>query len=211
MPRKSKKKLARPGGRRNPYGGWGVPRPPSFVPTIRALHSFRWIVATTGTFSVNSDNMLNWFVAAVTSTTTTRIIEALRIRRVSVWGQPPALGAAATTVSVEWHGPFSTDSKHSDTSSGIAPAYVTTTPPKQSSSGWWYDNSATNVLMFDVVGPVGSTVQVEVEILLVDDTAAISGPSASGASAGRIYGTNLVGTSQTTSTATTPVGLTALP
>jgi hypothetical protein len=206
-----KKGITRSKGRGRQGRGWSVPRPPQFTPTIRSIHKFRWVVASATSGTVTSDSMLSWYVVATAATTTARPIEAARLRRVSIWGQPPALGAAAVTVALDWKGSQAPDVKHADTSSGITPAYLTTKPPKNASASWWYDNSATNTNLFSFDLPLGATIDCEVEILCPDDSAAISGPATTGASLGRFYGANLIGTGQAASSATTPVGLTALP
>lgn len=115
-------------------------------------------------------------------------------------------------VSVDWKGSNPTDAKRSDTSCGIVPAYVTTRPPKDSSAKWWYDNGATNTNLFAIVYPIGATIECDVEMLYVDDSAAISGPATTGAATGRVYGTGLNGLGTAGGTgSTTAVGLTQLP
>ncbi len=155
--------------------------------------------------------MLQYYVVATAATTTARIIEGARLRRVRIWGQPPALGAALTTVELDWKGSFSNDLKLADTSSGITPGFIDSRPPKESSASFWHDNGATSETLFIVTAPTGSTVEVEMDLFFVDDTSAISGPATTGASLGTLYGSNLVGTGQAVSALTVPVGLTALP
>ncbi len=211
MPRKRKSKITRPRGGQSNAGSWGVPRPPPFRATITTRHTFRWRVATAGTFTVTNEAVRRWYVVATAATTTACPVEGIRLRRIRIWGQPPALGAALTTVELDWKGSFSNDLKLVDTSSGISPAFIDSRPPKNSSASFWFDNSATNENLFVVAAPVGSTIDVEIDMLFVDDSPAISGPSTTGATLGTMYGANLVGTGQASSSSTVPVGLTALP
>jgi hypothetical protein len=190
----------------------GIPKPVSFVPTLSFRHKFRWTFAAGYATNVSSDDILNYYLVATAATTTARIIAAARIRRISIWGQPPVLGAAPVSASIEWKGTNSNNTTVADTSSGIAPAYVTSTPPKGSSPSFWWDDASTDTVLFLPTVPLGGTCDIEMDLRLVDNaSAAISGPATTGATLGKIYGSTINGLGAAAAGSQTPIGLNLLP
>jgi len=215
MQRNARKSKGRRGGARNKTrGGFlAIPKPGAFVPTLTLRHKFRWYVNAAYAVNVSSDDILNYFVMATAATTTARIIAAARIRRVTIWGQPPVLGAAPVTASIEWKGINSNNTTVADTSSGIAPAYVTSTPPKGSSPSFWWDDSSTDNVLFLPTVPLGGTIDIEMDLRLIDNaSAAIAGPATTGATLGKIYGSTINGLGAAAAALSQqPVGLIMLP
>jgi hypothetical protein len=156
---------------------------------------------------------LNWFVVATAATTTARVLAAIKLKKILVWGQPSALGAAAATVGVEWKGLHSNNTLHSDTSSGIQPAFVSTTPPKGGDPSFWWDSASTDTVLFALTAPVGATIDIIAQVRLFDnESAAVSGPGTTGATLGKFYGTSVNGLGTAAGgTVATPVGLNILP
>jgi hypothetical protein len=190
--------------------------PPSFVPTLEVAHRFRFIVpvGADGTQSITRKNLLNLVLVATSATTTVRLIQAIRLKRVSVWSNPiVGVGSSAesplVTTSIEWLGENSPSTLISDTSMGVRPARVRSRPPPSASNRWWSISgfSETDVL-FVLTYPGSSVVDVEVDIRLVEQEAPTAGDTPVGATLGQVYGSCLDGI---TTSALRPVGLTILP
>ncbi len=205
-----KKQLRRRRGESGPRAGYlGVNRVPSFTPTLHVNHTFRWVVVSGSSASVQGSNMFNWYLMATSSTTTGQIFGAMRIKAIRAWSAIPATATQSTTVAVEWLGDNVSSQVTSDQSAGFNPGYVSVKPPKNSSCGWWQTLDGSNVSdnIFQFTHSVGAVLEVDVEGFLIDVETAHSGTTTTGATAGRIYGGGLVGNAANIA----PVGLTALP
>jgi hypothetical protein len=170
----------------------GVLSPPKFVPTISLGHKFRF---TTGTNSVVFQGitramLLNLYTMATGTTVQNRILTAVKIKRVSVWGGVPALGGAPTSIEVEWLGSNAPSTIHTDSSMGVRPSFVTTVPPRDSSDRWWSisGQNETEVLLVLTI-PAGSIIDLDLSIRLADNEAAVLAESgtAAAATAGEVY------------------------
>lgn len=165
--------------------------PPEFMSTISSGHVFRFITAAGafGPVPVTRRNLLNLYSMAATTTSQYRIIGAIKLNRVRVWGQPAALGSVNSPILVEWLGTDAPSAIHSDTASGVAASYVDTKPPRNSSSRWWSTSGAANEndTLFNIKGPTGTVVDIHCSIRFVDDEAAT--PSEAGTGAASTVGT----------------------
>ncbi len=194
---------------RSPPGGL-IPKPPQFIASIMTPHTFRFTVTTAGGYTVTTDNLLNLWCVASAATTTSRLIQGLKLKRVRIWGQPPSLGAAAVTASIEWSGGgasagFGPSWQVSDTSQGITPAYVDARPPKGSLASFWINDVQTGNIAFTLTLPLGAVVDLHTVLVMKDTEAVTAGQTTSGATTGRVYGCYLA------SANLPPVGLTTLP
>ncbi len=168
-------------------------RPPQIATTVKSKHRFRFTSGTNvGSFAITRLRLLELLQVAKTATTATRIINAARVRSVELWGEPPALGAAQTSVSVEWVGTNAPSVLHSDTTMGVRPAHVFSVPPAGSSSQWWSitGSGETDQLFIINIGTGSSNVIIDVvvDLRFVDNEAAIAtsvNPAA--ATAGTLY------------------------
>jgi len=175
------------GGRRMRSAGG----PPEFISTPSVGKTFRFTNATAVvSLPITRNMLLNLMTVATTTTNQARIFDAVKLKRVRCWGEPPALGSAPTSLQVEWLGNQAPSTIHSDTAIGVRPAFVDTRPPLDSSDRWW-SISGTNgsEVLFNYTGPAGSIVDVMLSFRLNDDEAAIFGEAgtAAGATIGVMY------------------------
>ncbi len=163
--------------------------PPQFVSTLALGHRFRFTGSGTSK-SVTRGMLLNLVSMATTTTNQYRLLQAVRVKRVQVWGQAPSLGSAGAPVVVEWVGYQAPSTIHSDTPMGVMPAYVSARPPKDASNRWW-SISGTNEseVLFKLTCGAGSVIDVSLTCRLIDDevaTAAENGTAAA-STVGTIY------------------------
>ncbi len=173
-------------------------------------HTFRFSATNSGGYSVTSDTLLNLYLVATAATTTARLFQAVKLKRVQVWAQPPALGSAAVSVSLDWDSgtgvaAFGGSWTVSDTTSGIEPAYIDSRPPRQSVAAFWINNGQTTATLFTFSVPTGAIIDLQVSCVLIDTETPTAGQTTTGATVGRVYGCYL------TSANNAPVGLTVLP
>jgi len=192
------------GGRRSSL------QPPAFIPTLSLSHKFRYENGgNSGTFNITRGNLLNQILIATSTMTTVRIIEAIRLKSVEVWGSPPALGSAPTDIQVEWLGENSPSTVISDTSMGIRPSHVATSPPPSSSNKWWSISGTSEAdVLFSITLPAESVIDVNCELRLVEKETPIAGDAAVAATLGQVYGDYLDGIA---SGKLVPSGFTVLP
>jgi hypothetical protein len=175
-----------PGGRKDMESV----RPVDFVPTLSFGHRFRFSNGSnTGNFMITRGNLLNLYLASVTATTAYRIISAIKLKRVQVWCNPPALGSAPMTVAVEWTGENAPSTIHSDSTMGVRAAYVSTRPPIDVSNRWWSISGGSEYdVLFTLILPADAIVDITTSIRTVDNEAAvISTDTPAGATPGTIY------------------------
>ncbi len=191
---------------------YASPRPTPFKGSITLSHAFRWLV--TGSISsqpITVKGLLASWVVADSATTTNLALDAMRVVRLRLWGEPPALGSTASTVGVEWKPSANTSYAPNQQvlaqSQGVEPAYLSVAPPAESSCGWWFSRDQTNIAdtLFTVTLPAGGVLEIVLEMVLTDTNQGVAGPTTTGATAGRFYGYNL-GLSSLV-----PQGLTVLP
>jgi hypothetical protein len=88
---------------------------------------------------VSRATLLDLMVMAVSATAANRIFDAVKIRRIRIWGNAPGAGAvAARTSSVQWLSTYSPARIVSDSGSGATyGARLSTVPPAMSLAGFW--------------------------------------------------------------------------
>jgi hypothetical protein len=169
--------------------------PPMYVPTVSLSHKFRFINgANSGTFNVARSNLLNLLQLATTATTTVRLFQAVRLKKVEIWGNPVALGAAPTTVRLEWIGNNAPSTQVSDTGMGVLPAHVSSVPPANSSNRWWcISGTSESEDLFTLVLQPDCVIDVTLELRYVETETPVAGDIPAGASVGQLYGNYLDG------------------
>lgn len=183
---------------------------PPFTPTISLTHRFRFVNgANTGSFTITRANILNMLLYTPTATTSVRLLEAVRLLGVECWTNPVALGSPASNLTVEWLGENGPSTLMSDISVGVSPAHIRTSPPQDSSCRWWSMNGNQETDPLFTLGlPSNSTIDIAVELRLVEGEGPTAGDIPAGASVGQLYGDYLDGLA---SGKLTPVGYIALP
>jgi hypothetical protein len=182
--------------------------PPEFVPTMSLGHKFRFssVTQTFTSLPITRAMLLNLYTLADTTTLQWRVITAIKLNRIRMWCQPPALGSAPSTCVVEWKGLNSPSTIHSDTAIGVRPAFVSSRPPPDSSNRWW-SISASNEseVLVNLSGAAGTVIDVDCSVRFADDEGAVNGESGTGAAAtaGQAYWNYLDGFA---SKILTPVG-----
>jgi len=196
--------------RRRRQGRSGLGHIPPFTPTISLSHKFRFVNgANAGSFTITRANILNMLLYTPTAVTSVRLLEAARLLAVECWTNPVALGSPASNLTVEWLGENGPSTLMSDISVGVTPAHIRTSPPRDSSCRWWSMNGNLETDPLFTLGlPTNSTIDITVEMRLVEAEAPTAGDIPAGASIGQLYGDFLDGLA---SGKLTPVGYIALP
>jgi len=117
---------------------------PSHPPQIETTFSvgktlrFTATAATSGS-AFSRAALLDLLVMAETTTAAGRIFDAVKVRRIRIWGNAPGAGAvAARTSGVQWLSTYSPAKVVSDSGSGATyGARISTKPPAQSLAGFW--------------------------------------------------------------------------
>jgi hypothetical protein len=136
-------------------------------------------------------DLFNLVCVALTTTTSARLCDAVRIRKVEIWS-PPQDAGAVSTASITWRdpaaGPGTSSRVLSDTSMGADRcAHVLMRPPKKGVQQFWLNPTSTDTILL-ISGQVDSIVDVELtQIIQNGDTAPVSAGTLSGATAGKIY------------------------
>lgn len=183
---------------------------PPFVPTISLSHKFRFTNGSnSGVYTVTRAQMLNLLLYTPTAVTSVRLIEAIRLTAVEIWSNPAALGSASTSLTLEWLGENGPSTVMSDIAVGVTPAHIRTSPPRDSSCRWWSMSGFQETDdLFTLSLPVNCTIDVSVEMRLVEQESPTAGDIPAGASIGQLYGDYLDGLA---SAKLAPSGYTALP
>jgi hypothetical protein len=132
--------------------------------------------------------LLDSIFTATSSVGGVRMIGAIKLKRVSIWS-PITATFAAQTVSLEFPGSYGPSKILSDTSVGLMPAHVTSRPPQNASNSWWSINGSNeSEVLFAIVVPQESIIDVEVSMKLIDREAATAVSAAlTGVVLGTVY------------------------
>ncbi len=140
-------------------------------------------------------NMFNLFQVATAATTTAYMAQAMRLRRLRVWGQPPESGVSfSSTVSVEFTSDntqiLSSGKAYTDTSvNTVVTPYLDVKPPKNSIASWFLNQQANpNAILFQVTAPSNSLIYLDFDYLLNCTEPALAGSGGAGLTAGTIGG-----------------------
>lgn len=175
--------------------------PPPYVPTPCLTHKFRFQVGTPGVEGqqISRGDLLNLWSVATSSTSTARVIEAIRIIDCEIWGPSTSSSAGFTSaeVSVEWLGNNAPSTIHDDVSMNVKPAHVYSQPPRFSSNQWWsISGSNESEVVMQITAPEYGIVDMRFEVRLMENEAATAGPIPTGATIGTFYTNYLDGTGQ---------------
>lgn len=161
------------------------------MPTISTGHVFRFAASAAFTrLPVTRAMLLNLYSVATTTTNQFRLLTAVKLKRVRMWGQPAALGSGNTRIVCEWTGANAPSTIHSDTATGVRPSVIDTSPPADSSDRWWsISGSNESETLFEVTGPAGTIIDVHLSLRMPDDESGVAAESGTGAAAsvGTVY------------------------
>jgi hypothetical protein len=148
-------------------------RPSQLKSNIMLSHTYRF-VSTSGTSTSVTPNTLCFAAGAicvVSNSTVASCYDSVKINRVEIY-TPPASQGSSATCSLNWESSgsgFAPNMEVSDTSVSVAdPAYINCIPPPRSVSGFWNLFADTSVL-FTVVAPTGSIIDVHLSLILADN------------------------------------------
>lgn len=165
--------------------------PPEFTSTFSMGRTFRFTtVAALVRQPITRAMLLNLYTMATTTTNQNRLITAIKLKRVRVWGSVSVLGSAPGDVQVEWLSSNAPSVIHSDTGNGIRPPRVSTKPPPDTSERWWsISGSNETENLFTISCPMYTTIDIACSVRLADNEAAVAAESgtAAGATVGRVY------------------------
>jgi len=192
--------------------------PPQLRADVRTGHTFRFTNINTSpyTWTVNRANMLDLLVMNTsTSTTNYRLIDAIRINRVSIYPIAGAVDSAMTTTTLAWQSTYGPDTNISVTSTPLWPKCLRTRPPKLSLASFWSQsgsNESDN--LFTISIPVGAIIDVQVTLVIQNNILSQDAPvvrtSTSTGSAGSVYAVYLDGFSGGAARKLQPVAYQAL-
>lgn len=129
------------------------------------------------------------FITVATSATNLSVLpSAVRLRHVTAW--TPIINTFVPQLQViEWGSAGASvgglSVRHSDTSMGVTPAYLSLAPPKASFADMWQVGTTTTPL-FSFEGQDGSTIDIDFEYRL-NDSATVVNQVVAGATAGVLY------------------------
>ncbi len=165
-------------------------KPLQLATSIRLHHVFRFInTGVTTSISVKYDDLLSLWVVATGATTGYTLFNAVRMRKVELWG-PMTSTLIPVTATLDWAGTTTgasgTNLKLSDTSMGsFASAHISSLAPKTAQASQWQPSG--NGTAFTLSVPSNSIIDVHVSYGVIDDGTAGSTVSLTGATTGANY------------------------
>ena len=175
--------------------------PPQFSPTISVGHVFRFQNSAAISLDVSGVSLGDLLCVATSATSAYQLANAIRVRRVEIWGTASNT-FAPVTVSCDFSGAtagsFGPSRVYSDTSVGATRvAHVVAKPPRDSQAYQWQSSSSTATL-FRLVLPAGAVMDLHYSLTLRDSSgvAAVTGAVA-GATTGQLYVRSLDSTAGT--------------
>jgi len=168
MPRKSNQKMRKRPSTRNVRASL---HPPQLATNVTFRHRFRFISTSATATAITPTSLLGacGAMATVLNTSVATLSSSIKVDHVSLW-TPPASQGASATCSINFLGLGNTPSREfSDTTVSVAePAFVSCKPPPQSLASFWQVPS--NTTMFTLVAPVGTIIDINVNVILADGT-----------------------------------------
>ncbi len=170
-----KTRSKRQGNSQAQYGVMGIRRlpslPPPYVPNKQYKFMRRYVTtqASTGT-SFTITDICGSLIMAATTTLGYSPFEAVRIKRVRMWGPVTTIGTPVT-ISIAPQAVETTVNCYADVPSIMSdttltidrPAYIEYVPRLTEPSGSWHRVTATSITLFNLAYPAGATLDVEYE------------------------------------------------
>lgn len=144
--------------------------PPQIKSNVELNHRYRFTSTSATPTALTGNSILCCAGAMGTNTNAfvTSLFNTARIKLIEIW-TPPASQGAAATCSVDWVGYGNAPNREfSDTTVSVAtPAHVRTSPPQLSLASFWLNNTIGSVCT--ITAPVGSIIDIALELILSDD------------------------------------------
>jgi hypothetical protein len=157
-------------------------KPPQFESTITIGKTFRFSCTTGGVKSITRAQLLNLLVmnGSVSGTANYRLCDAVKIRRIRIWSNPPgvAQGAAnSVAVSLQWFSEYGPTKVVSDSGIGFSDgAKLSTRPPPMSLASFWsLTGTSEAVVLFDMALNKGDVIDVDLTLRLQNEVLVASG------------------------------------
>lgn len=168
----------------------GFVNPPMFRSNIVHRHKFRFAASAAFTKTLTGNAMLGaaGCMGTVVNTSVVLFHTAVKVRSIEMWATPAALGGTAT-VSVNWlGGNNSPNIEVSDTTLSTATnAHVLAIPPVSSLAKFWQNVNVAPINICTLVGPAGTIVDVDCDLILGDQDATLLVVAVATAALGQIY------------------------
>lgn len=145
--------------------------PPQFRANTQFAHRIRYTGAASFSSTVSRGQLLSTFLLNLANGTSFgRLVSAIRVKRIEMWGAAVTSASSAASVAVTWLSNYGPNSEVSDSSTSTAsPAHLITGPPAQSLASFWsIAGSNESEIVFRVAGPIGTIIDVWYDFTLVD-------------------------------------------
>jgi len=163
-----------------PQKGTMVSMPKSIVPTlptsIKFTHTFRFSATAGLSQNVTGTNLFGMCGGIVSNTAGTVFspwCSSVRVRRVTIYEAPGAVGSVAANSSLEWTALTTNNPDEVFSTSTIPydrPSKIVSRPPKNSLAAFWINSLSTlTVIYFIVTLGAGSILDIEVDAILANN------------------------------------------
>jgi hypothetical protein len=147
-------------------------------------------------FPFTAAHLLGLLCCAKTSTTSAYLMQAVRLDRVRIWGQPPSYdsGVYTSPVAIEWTSDssqiLSSGKCVSDTSVNRTDTpYVDSKPPKGTMAAWFQNAQASpSVTLCNLTASARALVYIDFSYVLMTSEPPVAGPALVAATAGGVGG-----------------------
>jgi hypothetical protein len=175
-------KQNRSGGGKPPKSKPMPIKPPAHEATVTFGRTLRFQIQSTAVASITRAQLLNLMVMGSPSANTSyRMADAVKVRRVRIWGNPPGVSSALISpTAIQWFSENGPTKIISDNGMGSTyGAKVSSRPPSESLAGFWSltgTNEAT--VLFDLFANTGDIVDVELSFRLQNQFLVATGSEA---------------------------------
>jgi hypothetical protein len=160
-------------------------KPPQFESTITIGKTYRFTCTTGGVKSITRAQLLNLLVmnGSVAGTQNYRLCDAVKIRRIRVWSNPPGVaqgGANSSPISLQWFSEYGPTKVVSDSGIGFSDgAKLSSRPPPMSLASFWsLTGTSEATVLFDIALNKGDVIDVDLTQRLQNETLVASGAEA---------------------------------
>ncbi len=185
------KKMSR-NSRRNANLKQGSDHPGQLMTSVSISHCFRFQSSAAINMTVTNVSLGDLLCMASAATAAYQLANAVRIRKVEIWGGPDST-LAPVTVAVDFSsntvGGIGPSQRFSDTSIGSTRiAHLVAVPPKSATASMWQVSNGAVISLFRLELPANAVIDIHYSLTLRDETGqqAVTGAVA-GATAGQLY------------------------